>query len=126
MKFDALILDCNRRQQHFGTEARKQVVNFSDQYHTQGAIIVVPADSPIKSLPSLRKKQSSHSKRQRRLRRPRSVGRTGRATAHPPANMQFAMKTDDVAAMIYDPGILAYQSGSGQCIHRPPAARSSG
>lgn len=118
MKFDALIPALQAGQIDIAvagiyvTDARKQVVDFSNPYHTQGALVVAPIDSNISLIADLKGKTIAAQQ-----------GSAALATANKhaaewgveirilqdAANMQLAMKAGDVVAMIYDSGILAYQ-----------------
>lgn len=118
MKFDALIPALQAGQIEMGvsgifvTEARKKVVDFSNPYHVQGAILVAPVNSKITSVADLKGKTIAAEQGSAALavanRHAAEWGITIRVLQDA-ANMQLAMKTGDVDAMIYDSGIVAYQ-----------------
>lgn len=118
MKFDALIPALQAGQIEmavsgiFVTEARKKVVDFSNPYHTQGAVLVAPVGSPITGIADLKGKTIASEQGSAALavanRHAEEWGVKIRVLQDV-ANMQLAMKTGDVDAMIYDSGIVAYQ-----------------
>ena len=118
LKFDALIPAIQAGQIDiavagiFVTEARKKVVDFSDPYFTQGGIIVVPVNSPFKSVADLKGKTLACEQGSAALGIARENAEAWGVTLRvlpDPANMQLAMKAGDVDAMIYDSGIVAHQ-----------------
>lgn len=118
LKFDALIPAIQAGQIDiavsgiFVTEARKRIVDFSDPYFVQGGIVVVPLDSPMKSLADLKGKTLACEQGSAALAIARENAESWGVTLRvlpDPANMQLAMKTRDVDAMIYDSGVVAYQ-----------------
>lgn len=118
MKFDALIPAIQAGQIDMGvagifvTEARKKVVDFSNPYHTQGAVLVAPVNGKIAGIADLKGKTIAAEQGSAALaianRHADEWGVTVRVLQDA-ANMQLAMKTGDVDAMIYDSGVMAYQ-----------------
>lgn len=118
LKFDALIPALQAKQIDiavsgiFITEARKRVVDFSLPYYTQGAIVVVPEKSTITSLSGLKGKKIAAEQGSAALATVQNYkdkwGVSVR-TLQDASNMQMAMYTGDVDAMIYDSGVMAYQ-----------------
>ena len=96
----------------FVTEARKEIVDFSDPYYEQGAVYVAPVNSPIASVDDLKGKSVAAEQGSAAL----AMAQEQAATLgieirifQDPATMQLAMQSGDVAAMIYDSGIMVHQ-----------------
>lgn len=118
LKFDALIPSIQAGQIDiavsgiFVTEERKKIVDFSDPYHIQGAVLVAPVDSEINSIEDLRGKTIASEQGSAALNIAKANEENWGVTIRilqDAANMQLAMRTGDVDAMIYDSGIVAYQ-----------------
>lgn len=118
LKFDALIPSIQAGQIDiavsgiFVTEERKKVVDFSDPYHLQGAVLVAPVDSSINGIQELRGKTIAAEQGSAALNIANAEAENWGVTIRilqDAANMQLAMRTGDVDAMIYDSGIVAYQ-----------------
>ena len=118
LKFDALIPSIQAGQIDiavsgiFVTEERKRVVDFSDPYHIQGAILVAPHDSDINGVEDLQGKRLAAEQGSAPLNIANANAEEWGVTIRifpDAANMQLAMRTGDVDAMIYDSGIVAYQ-----------------
>jgi ABC-type amino acid transport substrate-binding protein len=118
LKFDALIPSIQAGQIDiavsgiFVTEERKKIVDFSDPYHIQGAVLVAPVDSSINGIEDLRGKTIASEQGSAALNIAKANEEKWGATIRilqDAANMQLAMRTGDVDAMIYDSGIVAYQ-----------------
>lgn len=118
LKFDALIPSIQAGQIDiavsgiFVTEERKKIVDFSDPYHIQGAILVAPVDSDINGIEDLKGKTIASEQGSAALNIAKASEQEWGVTIRimqDAANMQLAMRTGDVDAMIYDSGIVAYQ-----------------
>lgn len=118
MKFDALIPALQAGQIDiavsgiFVTEVRKKVVDFSTPYYEQGSLLVAPVDSSINSVADLKGKVIAAEQGAAALavaKRHAQQWEIKIRILQDAANMQLAMKTGDVDAMIYDSGIMAYQ-----------------
>lgn len=118
LKFDALIPSIQAGQIDiavsgiFVTEERKKIVDFSDPYHIQGAILVAPANSDIDGIEDLKGKTIASEQGSAALNIAKANEEKWGVTIRilqDAANMQLAMRTGDVDAMIYDSGIVAYQ-----------------
>lgn len=118
LKFDALIPAIQAGQIDiavsgiFITEERKKIVDFTDPYHIQGAIVVAPIDSKLGSVGDLRGKTLACEQGSAALNVARERAEEWGVELRilqDAANMQLAMKAGDVDAMIYDSGIVAYQ-----------------
>jgi ABC-type amino acid transport substrate-binding protein len=118
LKFDALIPAIQAGQIDiavsgiFVTEARKKIVDFSTPYFVQGGIVVAPANSSIKGVEDLKGKTLACEQGSAALNIARENAQAWGVTLRifpDPANMQLAMRTGDVDAMIYDSGIVAHQ-----------------
>lgn len=118
LKFDALIPSIQAGQIDiavsgiFVTEERKKIVDFSDPYHVQGAVLVAPIDSDIETIGDLKGKTIASEQGSAAL----NIAKANEAEwgvtiriLQDAANMQLAMRTGDVDGMIYDSGIVAYQ-----------------
>ncbi|UPJ63688.1 transporter substrate-binding domain-containing protein [Bradyrhizobium sp. 191] len=118
MKFPALIPALQAGQIEmavsgiFVTEERKKVVDFSDPYYTQGAVLVAPEDSKITDVAGLKGKTIAAEQGSAALgvanKHAAEWGVTVRVLQDP-SKILLAMKTGDVDAMIYDSGLVAYQ-----------------
>jgi ABC-type amino acid transport substrate-binding protein len=118
LKFDALIPSIQAGQIDiavaaiFITEERQKIVAFSDPYYQQGAILVAPYTSSITSVADLKGKTLAAEQGSAALRVADSNadewGVDIRILQDAP-NMQLAMQTGDVDAMIYDSALVAYQ-----------------
>ena len=118
LKFDAIIPALQVHQIDAGiagfyvTDARKQVVDFSEPFYSEGSVLVVPFNSAIKSYDDLKGKtiavELGSAASQVAMKLAPSWGATLRviADAH---NMKLAMESGDVDAEIYDSAIIAYQ-----------------
>lgn len=118
LKFDALIPSIQAGQIDiavsgiFVTEERKKIVDFSDPYHIQGAVLVAPVDSDINGIDDLKGKTIASEQGSAALNIAKANEEKWGVTIRilqDAANMQLAMRTGDVDAMIYDSGIVAYQ-----------------
>lgn len=118
LKFDALIPSIQAGQIDiavsgiFITEERKKIVDFSDPYHVQGAIVVAPIDSEINSIADLEGKRLASEQGSAALNIAKANEKEWGVEIRilqDAANMQLAMRAGDVDAMIYDSGIVAYQ-----------------
>ncbi len=118
MKFDGLIPGLQAGQIEmavsgiFVTDARKKVVDFSDPYYSQGAVLVAPINSELKDIAGLKGKTIAAEQGAAALaiaNRHKDEWGVSIRVFQDAANMQLAMKTGDVDAMIYDSGIVAYQ-----------------
>lgn len=96
----------------FVTEERKRVVDFSNPYYQQGAVLIVPEDSKITDVAGLKGKTVAAEQGSAALgvanRHAAEWGVTVRVLQDA-ANMLLAMKTGDVDALIYDSGLTMYQ-----------------
>lgn len=96
----------------FVTEERKKVVDFSNPYHTQGAVLIVPEDSKIANVAGLKGKTIAAEQGSAALgvanKHAADWGVTVRVLQDA-ANMLLAMKAGDIDAIIYDSGLMAYQ-----------------
>lgn len=118
LKFDALIPAIQAGQIDiavsgiFVTEERKKIVDFTDPYHIQGAVLVAPIDSKLNGIADLRGKTLACEQGSAALNVAREKAEEWGVELRilqDAANMQLAMKAGDVDAMIYDSGIVAYQ-----------------
>lgn len=118
MKFAALIPALQAGQIDIGvsgiyvTEERKKVVDFSDPYYFEGAVIVVPTDSKIASVADLKGKTIASEQGSAALatanKHAKEWGVTVRVIQDEPT-MELAMKNGDVDAMIYDSALMSYK-----------------
>ncbi|APA87171.2 transporter substrate-binding domain-containing protein [Paraburkholderia sprentiae WSM5005] len=96
----------------FITKERQAIVDFSTPYFIEGALVIVPVNSGIKSLSDLKGntiacEQGSAALKVARQHAPEWG--VNLRILQDPASMQLAMRSGDVAAMIYDSALVSYQ-----------------
>jgi ABC-type amino acid transport substrate-binding protein len=118
LKFDALIPSVQAGQIDiavsgiFVTEARKRIVDFSDPYFVQGAVLVAPVGSALSGVQDLKGKRiaSGQGSAALALARENADAWGVEIRVFQDVNtMHLAMRSGDVDAMIYDSGIIAHQ-----------------
>ena len=115
MKFDAMIPALQVKQIDLGvtgffvTEERKRIIDFTTSIFKQGSVLVVTADSPITSIDGLRGKVIAAQQGSAPLRVAQTHAKEWGVEVRilsDAANMMLAMKTGDVAGMIYDSAVI--------------------
>jgi ABC-type amino acid transport substrate-binding protein len=115
MKFDAMIPALQVNQIDLGvtgffvTDARKKIIDFTTPIFKQGSVLVVNANSPISSVEGLRGKVIAAQQGSAPLKVAQDhTGEWGVEVRilSDAANMMLAMKTGDVAGMIYDSAVI--------------------
>ncbi|MGF6652364.1 ABC-type amino acid transport substrate-binding protein [Paraburkholderia youngii] len=96
----------------FITKERQAIVDFSTPYFVEGALVVVSVNSGIKSLAELKGKTIACEQGSAALKVAREHAAEWGVTLRilqDPASMQLAMRSGDVAGMIYDSALVNYQ-----------------